>query len=359
MEKVLRLFINLIRISIGESSVELPTLSVEQWKELYTLARKQALTGVLSKAIESLPDEQRPPREVTLKWIVAAEQIKQNNSHLNQAAAKVRTFWEVNGFQNCILKGQGIAQLYPNPELRVPGDIDIWINGKRKDIISLIRKHSKSSHAVYHHIDGLQIDGVEVETHFTPSFMNNPFANRRLQRWIAESASLQFSLETEVDGQYIHTPTLAFNRVFILHHIYRHFFYEGIGLRQMMDLYYVLKQGFTKNEQEETIRIYNKLNLYKFARAAMYVLQEFFGLPKEFCIVPPDESYGRVLMSEIISGGNFGQAAILKTRKETRIQRGWRIIKRSLQFIKYEPLEVLWMPYFKIWNLVNYVRIYH
>ena len=127
----------------------------------------------------------------------------------------------------------------------------------------------------------------------------------------------------------------------------------------MMDLYYLLKQGFSKDEQEDTISIYRKLNLYKFAGAAMYVLREIFGLSEEFCIVPPDEGYGKVLMSEIISGGNFGQAANTPKHMETRFQRGWRIIKRSLQFIKYEPLEVVWMPYFKIRNLVLYVRMYN
>lgn len=177
------------------------------------------------------------------------------------------------------------------------------------------------------------MDGVEVETHFTPSYMANPFANRRLQKWIRKESTKQFEHCTNIyEGIAIHTPTLAFNRVFILHHIYRHFFYEGIGLRRMMDFYYVLKQGFTKEEQLETLRIYKRLNLLNFAGAAVYVLREILGLEEMFHIVAPNETYGKVLLSEILSGGNFGQVKQQNNTKENKLQRGWRIIKRSFRF---------------------------
>ena len=90
--------------------------------------------------------------------------------------------------------------------------------------------------------------------------------------------------------------------------IYRHFLYEGIGLRQMMDFYYVLKQGFTEIERDETINVYNNLNLLGFAGAAIYVLQEIFGLEEKYHIVLPNDKYGKVLLSEILIGDNFGQA---------------------------------------------------
>lgn len=354
---IIQIFFKLIRIGLGNSAEDFPILDSTQWQELYTLARQQAIVGVIYKSIERLTKEKHPPRELLFKWIATTERIKELNQHLNKTAQKVELQFRDNNLQSCILKGQGIAQLYPNPELRTSGDIDIWINSDREEIISFVGKYSKSSHAVYHHIDGLKLDGVEIETHFTPSYMANPFANRRLQKWIQIEKIKQFEHCTNIgEGITIHTPILAFNRVFILHHIYRHFFYEGIGLRQMMDFYYVLKQGFTKKEQLETIRIYKRLNLLNFAGAAVYVLREIFGLEKMFYIVAPNEKYGKVLLSEILSGGNFGQIKQQRNTKENKLQRGWRIIKRSLRFIMYEPLEVVWLPYFKVMNNLLYVR---
>lgn len=354
---IFQLFFKLVRISLEESANDFPIITPTQWQELYTLARQQAVVGVLYKSIEKLPKEKRPPRTILFKWIADTDRIRQRNEQLNKVVQKVETLLNGVGAQGCILKGQGIAQLYPNPELRTSGDIDVWINCSRKEIISFVSKFTKSSRSVYHHADGLKVDGVEVETHFTPSYMANPFANRRLQKWIQVEKDKQFEHSTSVCGEgLIHVPTLAFNRVFILHHIYRHFFYEGIGLRQMMDFYYVLKQGFTKEEQKETLRIYKRLNILNFAGAAVYVLREIFGLEEEYYITPPNTKYGRVLLSEIMTGGNFGQVTRVNKKKETKLRRGWRIIKRSWRFLKYAPSEVIWIPYFKVMNNLVYVK---
>ena len=357
-DHLIAVFFKLICICLGESKADFPTLTIEQWRELYVLSHKQALTGILSEAISKLPEDKRPPREILFKWLLNADKIKQLNNHINKAIPEIETLFKENNFRGCVLKGQGIAQLYPYPELRTPGDVDIWIDGKRENIISFINRYCNSSHAVYHHIDGLKIDGIEVETHFTPSYMSNPFANKRLQKWIVDMSDEQFKHSVNIDGKLVHIPTLSFNRVFILHHIYRHFFYEGIGLRQMMDLYYVFKQGFTEYERVETLRVYASLNLTEFAGAAIYVLHEIFGLEEQYHIVAPNEEYGKTLLSEIIIEGNFGQIYNSVKYRENKFQRGWRIIKRSWRFVKYAPTEVLWLPYFKLVNNMFYVKRY-
>lgn len=43
-----------------------------------------------------------------------------------------------------------------------------------------------------------------------------------------------------VGGKEIHVTSLAFNRIYVLNHIYRHLLYEGVGLRQFLDYYFVL-----------------------------------------------------------------------------------------------------------------------
>ena len=49
------------------------------------------------------------------------------------------------------------------------------------------------------------------------------------------------------------------------------------------------------------------LGLWKFARSVMYVLHETLGLSEEKMIVPMDEKRGKLLLAEILDGGNFGQ----------------------------------------------------
>ena len=49
------------------------------------------------------------------------------------------------------------------------------------------------------------------------------------------------------------------------------------------------------------------LGLWKFAGAVMYVLKEVLGLSEDKMIVPVDEKRGRLLLAEILDGGNFGR----------------------------------------------------
>ena len=71
-------------------------------------------------------------------------------------------------------------------DYRTPGDIDIWLFGERKDILRYVRRHVPNCKPVYHHVDFPVIEGLPIEVHFTPSWMNSPFTNRRLQRWFTQ-----------------------------------------------------------------------------------------------------------------------------------------------------------------------------
>ena len=186
--------------------------------------------------------------------------------------------------------------------------------------------------------------------------MSDPFANRKLQLWLKEVSPTRFANTISLDGKTVHTPTLSFNRVFILHHIYRHFFYEGIGLCLLMYFYYVFKQGFDEKERAEAFRVYEMLRLTRFFSAVIYVLHKIFGLENRFHLLPPDEELGKVLLAEILEGGNFGQTAHHAHPDETFIQRGARIIKRNMRFLSYAWSEVVWQPYFNFMNRLFYTH---
>ena len=120
-----KIFFDFLRFSIG-SAKEIPdSLKEADWKELYAIAQKQALLGVLFYGIRRLPKELAPEQKLLMQWIVMAEMIRKQNIKLFQDSVKVCQNFENEGFTNCILKGQGNALLYPDPYMRTPGDIDI------------------------------------------------------------------------------------------------------------------------------------------------------------------------------------------------------------------------------------------
>lgn len=81
-------FLKLIQISLGGEFHDFPSLDTAEWQELFILAHKQAIVGILSNIVETLPADKRPPREILLKWIVTAERIKHLNQHLNNTVPK-------------------------------------------------------------------------------------------------------------------------------------------------------------------------------------------------------------------------------------------------------------------------------
>ena len=242
MLKQQKIFFDFLRFCIG-SAKEIPdSLKDVDWKELYAIAQKQCLVGVLFDGIKKLPAEYvGMKKELLLQWMAESQMLVKANVRLNDAAIQVSEWFRKKGFRTCILKGQGNALMYPNPYSRTPGDIDIWVEGEDKRVISFVRSISSHEKACYHHIEFPSYKGVEVEVHYRPSFLLCFWHNRKLQKYYERVKDEQFSHRVMLGEQgEIAIPTVEFNLIFQLTHIYAHLMNEGIGLRQLVDYYYVL-----------------------------------------------------------------------------------------------------------------------
>ena len=242
MLKQQKIFIDFLRFCIG-SVKEIPgSLKEADWQELYAIAKKQCLVGILFDGIKKLPAEHvGMKKELLLQWMAESQMLENANVRLNDAAIQVSEWFRKKGFRTCILKGQGNALMYPNPYSRTPGDIDIWVEGGDKRVISFVRSISPHEKACYHHIEFPAYKGVEVEVHYRPSFLLCFWHNRKLQKYYERVKEEQFSHRVMLGEQgEIAIPTVEFNLIFQLTHIYAHLMNEGIGLRQLLDYYYVL-----------------------------------------------------------------------------------------------------------------------
>ena len=242
MKKQLQIFFDFLRFCIGSDSEIPSSLKEADWKELYAIAKKQCLVGVLFDGIKKLPAEHvGMEKELLLQWMAESQMLEKANVRLNDAAIQVSEWFRKKGFRTCILKGQGNAMMYPNPCSRTPGDIDIWVEGEDKRVISFVRSISPHEKACYHHIEFPSYKGVEVEVHYRPSFLLCFWHNRKLQKYYERVKEEQFSHRVMLGEQgEIAIPTVEFNLIFQLTHIFTHLMNEGIGLRQLLDYYYVL-----------------------------------------------------------------------------------------------------------------------
>lgn len=318
------------------------------WLKLLSMAKRQMLAGVTLEGIRTLPTEVAPTKDIVIKWLLIADKIRKMNEAMDERAEQAEAHFAQQGLKCCILKGQGLARLYAKPTSRTPGDIDIWVEGSRQRLIRMAKELDATAEATYHHIDYALFKDTEVELHFTPSWMYSPQKNRRMQRFFREEARW----DVEAPGGGFHVPSQRLNMVFVLAHIYRHFFTEGVGLRQVLDYYCVLVSCNDADERRYVMHVLEQLGMRRFTAAIMWVLAKCFRLDESHMLCPPDAKEGRFLLIEIMMAGNFGQydARSKASADESEWHKYVRKTRRNLHFLTHYPSEVLWSPLWKLWH---------
>ena len=331
----------------------IPDIDGEQeWQLMIQLAKEQTVQGVMERGIRMMTEEQRPPRKIYMGAFMLSEKIAKINRKIDATCVKVADILNEAGMPCCILKGQGIALTYPDPTARVPGDIDVWVMAPPKQVIAFARKARPDAFACYHHVEYAKCDGIVVELHYRPAFLNNPIYNSRLQRWFLSEAAAQREHRVELlhDAGVVSVPTNAFNRIFQMVHIMDHVIHDGIGMRQMMDYYFLLRQGFTEEEQQRDVQLLQQFGLYNITAAVMFVLRQLFAMPKKLLLVPPDERRGTFLMNEILYGGNFGHYSPQSAQARTSWSKNMLRLKRDWRLLTIFPSECFWEPIFRWWH---------
>lgn len=348
---MMALLYDLAKVALGNGKELNRSPSVAEWNFVFEEVSNQAIAGVVFEGVQKLPKEQWPPQDLLFEWIGLAEQIRQQNKEVDKQTAKIWGQLKKDGLDAAILKGQGIATLYGElAPYRQSGDIDIWVKGGYKTVCDYVQSTLPTDDLAYHRFHYDYFEDTEVELHHRPTLMRNLLDDRKLAKWY-NSFGLDSFVYLEDKGFAV--PSIEFNRIFILTHIYRHFLFEGIGLRQVMDYYFVLKaQNDGRCQMEDVRRTLRELRLTRFAEAMMWILHTQFGLEKKYLICGMNEKEGRFVLSEIEQTGNFGHSDtryryqfLLKLRRQ---------IAHGSHLLMHYPSEVLWTPiwlvYHKVWK---------
>ena len=337
------------------------------WHELKKFAKKHNIVGLCWNGIQrglKLQDIE------VLDWMSSSIRIPKVNKRVFEQCVELTEYLKEKGFRSCILKGQGNSLLYPDVYSRNPGDIDIWIEGGRDKVIDFICKVSNPGEVVYHDIDFPYFEDIDVEAHFIPAYLENPFLNRKLQKYIASVADDQFSNQVEAPGGIgkFYMPTLEFNLLFQMLHLDKHLRTEGIGIRQLIDYYFLLKEldksrkaGKTNcPTNEQIVHLFKEFKVHKFAKAVMYVLHNILGLEESYLITQTDEKEGKFLFDEMLKSGNFGQSdeRLQKVRKTKGMSKFIELEKFKLRLISHYPSEVIWMPFHDLYVHYFYIKRY-
>lgn len=369
------LFYELIRVSIGTQDALSRVPTEQEWDDMYKMAHKQSLTGICFVGLQRLGADAISGFTTIgmtemqyLKWMGRAVKIRHRNQVVNRQCVELQAKLSADGLDSSILKGQGAASLYEEQlrYYRQSGDIDVWIRGGSRYVLEYVQRIAPTDNIRDNHAALNIFEDTEVEAHFRPAILRNPIRNRCLQSFFEQHEYICCNNPIVLPEGKIHVPTAQFNVVYQMVHVFEHFYTEGVGLRQVMDYYFVLLDAYEKDciELTEALNVLKRLGLHRFASALMWVMGYVFE-PKaldyktskhSWMICPPSESDGKFLLREIMLSGNFGK---LDTRQKdlykSKWHSFWTIESKTVRFWRFDHSACFWSP---LWRVHSYlVRI--
>lgn len=353
------LFFDLIKASLGTCD-KLPLIPTEsEWYELFEIATKQSLVGVCFVGLQNLGADADDgfekigmSEELYLDWMGMAAQINMKNELVNQQCEGLQKRLAAEGFRSSILKGQAVSMLYGEElrSFRQSGDIDVYVDCGREKAIDYARSIQGDVDWDYKHLHLQVFDDTEVEMHYVPEVFLNLRKNRKLQKWFKEPevVSSMFCILGDMV-----CPSVEFNLFYILLHAYRHFLYEGVGMRQLMDYYSVLNnEEVDESMRQRVFKTISSFGLTRFASGVMWVIKDVFGISEQLLLCEPDEKEGRYILNEVMTGGNFGhhdeRLADEKTTGKMRSIK--KILKHNLHLLTHYPGDTLWAPIWIVYH---------
>lgn len=355
------LFLNLLGAAIWDKPADVAqfrNLDDKTWKRIYHLSRRQSVSALIADKALSLPKECLPTREQSLNLVAHIDQTKAMNRKMIRVLAMVTDWYREAGFPFVLLKGLANGANYPEPLLRNPGDVDLWLYRKGDSERAKTWLDAKGCQTADG--DGIHYkfeeQGISIENHRRVSYFDHRKYDRRFVAWEKELAEKEHFASNQIGDLMVQQLPPETNAFFLFHHMYRHFIHAGVGFRQLCD--WIL---FLKNNREQ-------LDPYAFTALArsyklFYPMQVFACAAVKYLDAPPDifpftvpkdNFLAHKVMRDILEGGNFGFHRPGEKRPEQKIRGLWfsykTTVRRSLKFALLSPPHILILPATKLFH---------
>ncbi len=212
-----------------------------------------------------------------------------------------------------VLKGVATGSMYPVPELRKSGDVDLLIpcEVEYQYLVEIMEKEgfrlSEHQHA-NHHIVFVSMDGISVEIHKMPA---EPFVYKQINRAMERMENEYWNHLERKNIMGVELPILdkPFHAYTLLLHMLQHFMYAGFGLKLLCDWVVIWNENWTEQEKCLFVEVVNESGLKRFAEGITSICVKYLGLEAEYFaweIIGDDMS--NELLREIMDAEDFGNS---------------------------------------------------
>lgn len=313
MERHEEVFFSLLRSGLWGGAPEIPE-GFGDWGKVARLAKSQSVLGVVGDVMLSdkrIAAQLSAEMKTKIKTFIMANMM--THGKLNGVLVNVVSHLSAAGIRSVLLKGQGLAQYYPKPELRQCGDIDLYVGLERYadsyDVVKPLATQIDDRKAleVGKHYDFF-VGKVAVEMHRYSDRYPTPKLDR-----IYQEVSLKGLNEDLVplmfSGQTVYTPSDEYNAFYIFSHLFHHFLINGLGARQLCDWMLFLRARSSHIDMSSLETILRRLDMLKPWQAFGCVLVKYFGMPAESFPFydSAQEHKADNIVRRLLDEGNFGK----------------------------------------------------
>lgn len=282
-DKNTKAFLALVWAGLWEKEVQLEQYGKVDFGEIYQLAGEQSVVGFVTAGLEHIQDV-KAPQEIVLKCIGESLQLEQTNKAMNQFIEKLVGKMREAEIYTLLVKGQGIAQCYERPLWRSSGDVDLLLSDsdykKAKDLLLPLSTGNKPDERYSKHL-GMNIDQWYVEIHGT---LRTGLSGRIDKEVDAMQRDVFFggSVRSWNNGStQVFLPAPDNDVFFVFTHFIKHFYKEGMNLRQICDWCRLLWTFRDSLNHELLKKCVHKAGLMTEWMAFAALAVEYLGMPAD------------------------------------------------------------------------------
>ena len=296
----------LMRASLWQTPTDHFEMTPWEYKQVMDYSEKQCVLGIIIDCLRS--NDIGLQKKCVIHMLKLQNTLELENRRLNENAKQLAKLMDDHGYDYAVVKGQTLAQLYPKPLLRVPGDIDFYCPPQHyQQALELIASawhatyegHPKGHHQAFVH------NGTHYELHNRIGQLYQKRKNRQWQQLTDNSPRATVS----IDGHDIATLSPTLHVFYLFLHLYNHLLIAGVGLKQVCDVAMMLHGNKAQIDRDELCRLLSDFGLEKAFRALGSILTAHLGLPSDefpYALTPTDQRYGAYLLEAIFRHGSFG-----------------------------------------------------
>lgn len=334
---------SLLHNEFWQTPLPFTSLNHQQFVELQRMAAKQTIEGLVMGTL--IRNNVKLERADALMAYSRTMMIEQLNHRVSGVAKELAGILANDKADYRIFKGQTLAQLYPHPLARTPGDIDFYC----------VPSDFARAEGLLQQAWGIALGGEESEQHREFTYREVPlemhfcmikFNSKGIQsyweRLLAEAPNEQIS----IDGTPIVTLPPTLNVLYTFLHLYHHLVELGVGLRQFCDLLMLLHCHCEAIDRSSLERHLRTMGFYRAFCAIGSVLIDKLGLPAHefpFSISPRDARYQSAILDIVFIGGNFGKhhsTTAVRSGMRYNVEATMRKLRHYRLFWRLSPREI-------------------